>query len=468
MKSSHPASGSASRAATSRATSRAAAPPHASSHVGKPAENPPESRNEGNTDRVRASLNPPTSALPGSASVLEPLRLTKPFVPIQLRTLQIGMHWFPEQPGGLDRIFMSLIEQLPGVGVGVRGIVSGSDKVAMQSQGMIAAFAASKTPLTTRLMAARRAIRTLIAEQRPDLVASHFALYALPAIGAIGAEKNRARVTHFHGPWADEASIEGAGTLNNVFKRTIELLVYARQTRYIVLSRAFARVLESRYRVPADKIRVIPGCVDVDAFALPVTRDGARAQLGLPTDRPIVLSVRRLARRMGLENLIDAMPAIVAKVPDALLVIVGRGALAEELAARIAAKSLEHHVRLLGGVSDALLPLTYRAADLSVVPTISHEGFGLTTIESLASGTPVMVTPVGGLPETVENLSEDLIFQDASISTLADGITAALRGSTVLPTEAQCRDYARAGFNAPLMARRTAEIYHEALQGRDA
>ncbi len=86
--------------------------------------------------------------------------------------------------------------------------------------------------------------------------------------------------------------------------------------------------------------------------------------LNLPTDRPIVLTLRRLVRRMGLEDLVDAMATVRRSVPDALLLIVGRGTLDAELRERIAAIGLQDHVRLLGALPDARLPLVYRAADL--------------------------------------------------------------------------------------------------------
>ena len=104
---------------------------------------------------------------------------------------------------------------------------------------------------------------------------------------------------------------------------------------------------------------------------------------------------------MGLENLVDAMVRVHAEVPDALCVVVGRGKLRDQLVARIARKNLQSHVQLLGFVPDEQLPFLYRAADLTVMPSLSLEGFGLSAVESLAAGTPVLVTPVGGLPEVV-------------------------------------------------------------------
>ena len=117
---------------------------------------------------------------------------------------------------------------------------------------------------------------------------------------------------------------------------------------------------------------------------------------------------------MGLSNLVDAMKQVIDREPDAILYIAGKGRLKAQLEAQIASHGLADHVKLLGFVTDAQLPLIYRAADLNVVPTLSLEGFGLVAAEALAAGTPSLVTPVGGLPEVVSGLSPDLVFASSA------------------------------------------------------
>jgi glycosyltransferase involved in cell wall biosynthesis len=124
---------------------------------------------------------------------------------------------------------------------------------------------------------------------------------------------------------------------------------------------------------------------------------------------------------------------------------------------------LASHVRLLGFLPDADLPLAYRAAAINVVPTTALEGFGLTAAEALAAGTPSMVTPVGGLPEVVADLSSDLIFASCETPELAAGLIAALRGEIALPDSNACRAYAEARFANSLAAQRTAAVYRELL-----
>lgn len=378
-----------------------------------------------------------------------------------VRTVQLGMSWFPEQAGnGLDRVYHALAHHLPDVGVAVRGVVAGSDEVEAESQGRIRAFAPDGAPLVGRLRAARRVTRQVLDAESPDLVAAHFALYAAPVLGALA---RRPFVVHFHGPWAAESAVEGGGRLSTRAKHLLERAVYRRADRLIVLSSAFRDVLCESYGIDSDRVRIVPGGVDTERFGTGLTRREARLRLGWPTDRPIVLSVRRLAHRMGLDRLIEAVSRVREREPDVLLLIAGKGPLAEVLEGQVAAAGLNEHVRFLGFVPEDDLPVAYRAADLSIVPTTALEGFGLTTVESLAAGTPVLVTPRGGLPEVVRGLSPDLVLGGADVHDLAEGLVGALSGTLALPGAAACQAYARDHFGWERVAVRVREVYEEVL-----
>jgi glycosyltransferase involved in cell wall biosynthesis len=177
----------------------------------------------------------------------------------------------------------------------------------------------------------------------------------------------------------------------------------------------------------------------------------------------ILLSVRRLVRRMGLSELIVALKTIVKSVPDVLLCIAGRGLLREELEQRVVELGLTDHVRFLGYVDDDDLPYLYRSANINVVPTVALEGFGLVAAESLAAGVPAMVTKVGGLPEVVAGLSPDLMFASPRAEDLANGLIQALTGHLRLPDADACAAYAKKHYRSQLMADRIAAVYREIL-----
>jgi glycosyltransferase involved in cell wall biosynthesis len=292
-----------------------------------------------------------------------------------------------------------------------------------------------------------------------EVIASHFALYA---VGCLDLLRKYPHVVHFHGPWATESAAEGAGRLSVAAKRFVERRIYATADRAITLSHAFATILMREYGVPEEIVRVIPGGIDLPTLPL-AERSAARAQLGWPADRPIVLCVRRLARRMGIDGLIDAAAIVRKTHPEVLFHLAGKGAIREELQSRIDAASLQEHVKLLGFVPDEQLALAYAAADLSVVPSQALEGFGLITLESLVQGTPVLVTPVGGLPEVVSGLDPALVMPGGRVDEIAESVSAALSDLGRLPGRERCRAYAVDHFGWPAIAGRVMDVYREAV-----
>lgn len=383
-----------------------------------------------------------------------------PYVPriVLTQILTIGMGWFGEEPGGLNRMYAGLLSGLTGTGASVRGLVAGSASAG--SPENIVFFAPRADSAWSRLKACRRAVSNSLRTDGADVVAAHFAPYALPLLDLLGQVPF---VFHFHGPWAGESRAEGDGSLSVAMKRAIERRVYRRADRFVVLSQAFASILHHQYGIPQERIFIVPGGVDADRYALTATRQAARERLHFPQDRPLIVSVRRLIRRVGLEGLIDAMREVRLSVPDALLLIAGRGPHALELEARIAARGLADHVRLLGFVPEEELPWLYRAADLSVMPSVTLEGFGLPTIESLAAGTPVVVTPVGGLPETVMELDPVLVTANPSAPAIADTLGFVLRDLQALPGTETCVRFVRENFDWPVIARKVLAVYEQSL-----
>jgi len=379
-------------------------------------------------------------------------------VPRSLCVLQTGMQWFDSGSGGLDRVYFDLFNALPGQGIDVRGAVVGPSDVASLTNGRIRALAPADAGFAGRLLGTRRTLTELAANGNFHLVAAHFAFHIATALDRL---RGLPLVMHFHGPWAEESRLEGQGAARAAVKRMVERYVFARAERFIVLSQAFAALLRGRYGVDERRIRIVPGSVDLARFATGMTRLEARAELGWPTGRPILLTIRRLAARMGLDRLIEAMGTIVRAEPDALLFIGGRGRMEAGLIAQVLDKGLGEHVRFLGFLPDHLLPIAYRAADINVVPTTALEGFGLTAAEALAAGTPSMVTPIGALPEVVSDLSPDLVFASGEIADLADGLIQALRGELSIPGTAACRAYAEDRFSTSVAAARVAAVYRE-------
>lgn len=378
--------------------------------------------------------------------------------PLEKGLVQIGAEWLSVRAGGLNRYTEGLSRALAGEGISQQWLVMGARDLLPSDEVVVRSVACPDAGLLKRWLAMRKGWRDL--HPQPSLAASHFALYAFPICRRLGKLPH---VVHFHGPWADESDAEGAGGIAVRLKRYIERSVYQTGDRFITLSQAFADILSQRYGIDPAKIRVIPGGVDVDRFDTGITRSEARRQLGWDEHRPTILCVRRLVNRMGLEQLVEAMGQVGKSHPDARLLIAGKGPLTPQLANAITHQGLNDSVKLLGFVPDEDLPVAYRAADFSLVPTQSLEGFGLIIPESLAAGTPALVTPVGGMPEVVRDLDPSLVLPGCQIDDLVTGIDRVLSGEHELPSDEACQAYAQGRFAWPVIARRILEVYREAI-----
>lgn len=295
-----------------------------------------------------------------------------------------------------------------------------------------------------RLHAAYQNLRSL-SFSGVDAVNIHFALYGLAAIPHLS--KDVPITCTFHGPWAIESQQEGCSKLSAWLKRQIENQVYRRCDRFIVLSKAFGQILHQEYHIPWEKIHIIPGGVDTQRFQITLSRQQAREKLGWPQDRFILFTPRRLVHRMGLDKLLNTINHLNACNYNVWLAIAGKGPLREALEQQSTNLNLEDSVNFLGFLPDDDLPTAYQAADLTIMPSQSLEGFGLVLLESLASGTPVMCTPVGGMPEVITNFSPELITASPSEQAIALTLEAVLKGDIQLPERDACRDYASTHFN---------------------
>ena len=123
---------------------------------------------------------------------------------------------------------------------------------------------------------------------------------------------------------------------------------------------------------------------------------------------------------------------------------------------------------MLGFVRESLLPAHYQAANLSIVPSQALEGFGLTTLESLACGVPVLVTPVGGLTEVLRPLAPACILSGFYPDQIAEGLDAYLSGRLPLPGAAQCVAYVKERFVWERVSKKVLTIYDDAFRAKHA
>jgi glycosyltransferase involved in cell wall biosynthesis len=377
----------------------------------------------------------------------------------RMKVLQIGASWLSHQFSGLERYYAELVAHLPRLGTDVTGLVYELKDCPQVCGLRLVSFGSQEKSFARKFLDQRRIIKTCL-NNGIDLVVSHCTPSLFPALRYLG---EKPLICHFHGPRYLERVVEGANAVSVRLSKYIEHKVYARAQHVVTLSHYMKRVLMETYGFPGEKISVIPGGVNTDQFKQTLSRAEARRRLGLTLDRPIILTVRRLERRMGLHNLIDAMGEVVRAHRDALLLIAGKGPLRNELEQHIASKHLSGNIQTLGAVTDEELPLLYRATDFSIVPTISYEGFGLILLESLASGTPVLGTPVGAIPEVLAPLSQSLLLENSSPTHIAEGIGEVLSGRRKLPSTEACERYASDNYAWPIVVSKINALYQRVL-----
>jgi glycosyltransferase involved in cell wall biosynthesis len=357
----------------------------------------------------------------------------------------VGLGWFPQNPGGLDRYVYELTHHLAAAGDRISLYALGLPEAEPNSDVQLFNLGVPDSPLWKRLWLTRKNFLHSQASKL-DAINLNFALYSLPILQILPKE---VPVTFtFHGPWALESEREGESKLNVFLKQwLVEKTVYRRCDRFIVLSKAFGEILNQEYQVPWSKIHVIPGGVDLQRFQPNLTRQQARVELNWPQDRLILFTPRRLVNRMGLDKLLLALAQIKPKVPDFWLAIAGKGPLKASLSQQATNLGLQEHVRFLGFLPDDRLPVAYQAADLSIMPSQSLEGFGLTLLESLACGTPVLCTPIGGMPEILTQFSPNLIASSCDATAIAKSLEEVLSGQMPLPSRIECQQYAAQNFD---------------------
>ena len=178
-----------------------------------------------------------------------------------------------------------------------------------------------------------------------------------------------------------------------------------------------------RLGAPSNKIRVIPNGIDVDRFG-PIDRCEARRRLGIPVTGALLVSVGSLVPAKRHEVLIEAVAKLATRIPDLRAYIIGDGSLRSELEALRRKTHTEERVFLVGEKPNTELYCWFSAADASCLVS-AREGWPNVVMESLACGTPVIATRVGGIPEIIVS-SELGILVAEDLRSITDGIASAL------------------------------------------
>ena len=313
-----------------------------------------------------------------------------------------------------------------------------------------------KDDLVPHLPAFTRALDDAWTADPPEIVHAHFWMSGMVSLAA--AAGRFPVVQTFHALGSVKRRHHGADDTSPDGRVRAELAVARQVDR--VLATCTDEVFElARMGAPRRRMTVVPCGVDTTTF----TPDGPIAPRG---ERPRLVSLGRLVRRKGVDEVIEAM----RRVPAAELVIAGGEGDGDPDAARLRECALQagvaDRVHLTGPVARSDVPALLRSADaVACVPW--YEPFGMVPLEAMACGRPVVASAVGGIQDTVVEQVTGLLVPPRR----PDALAAALRELLASPTMGAAygiagRDRVLARYDWERVATATAQVYGDVVAAR--
>lgn len=213
---------------------------------------------------------------------------------------------------------------------------------------------------------------------------------------------------------------------------------------------------------------VIRHGIDTETFAPVPDRSALRSSLGLPAAGRLIGCYGRIRAQKGTDVFVDAMIVTLPAQPDVTALVMGRATgpherFLEGLKARVSAAGLSDRIRFLPEVSVDRMPDWYRVLDLFVAPQ-RWEGFGLTPIEAMACGVPVIATDVGAFPELVSEGRTGTILAPGDSGAMAAAIARALAdGGPLAAWQEAARPHVLAHFRIEDEAAAITRVYRDLL-----
>jgi len=266
------------------------------------------------------------------------------------------------------------------------------------------------------IVALERAIDALVARWRPDILHAHSpALCGLAALRA-GRKHGIPLVYEIRAFWEDAAVGNGTGregSLKYRLTRALENRVVGGADAVMTICAGLRDDLIAR-GFDGSRIGIMPNGVDLTLFGEPLPRDEAlAAELGLG-DGPVIGFIGSFYDYEGLDDLVAAMPDLLALHPDARLLLVGGGPVGDALKAQVAASPAAHAIRFTGRVPHGEVERYYSLCDIMAYPRKASRLTDLVTplkpLEAMAQGKLVVASDVGGHRELIADGETGVLF----------------------------------------------------------
>ncbi len=297
----------------------------------------------------------------------------------------------------------------------------------------------------------RGRLREIVAQVRPDLIHAHS-----PCLNGLAAlDLGVPMLYEFRSSWEDAAVSTGTTTEGSVryrLSRWLETRVLRRADAVTVICEGLR--LEAAARgVASDRIVVIPNAVDPAKLLLrhadhDTDRDAARRQFGL-SGAPVIGFVGSFFAWEGLDLLLQAMPRVLAELPDAQLLLAGGGPHEARLRAMVPQLGLDARVVFAGSVPHDRVADLYAAIDVLAYPRTRMRLTDMVTplkpLEAMALAKPFVASDVGGHRELVADGETGVLCKAGDVEDLAGSIVRVLKDDGLR---------ARLSHNGPLHIRK--------------
>lgn len=221
----------------------------------------------------------------------------------------------------------------------------------------------------------------------------------------------------------------------------LEIICLKMSDRIITVSQFDQKeIIEYHSNIYSSKITIIPIGVDLEKYSATEDKAILRKKLNISIKKNIFVTFRRLEPRMGLERLIEAFSQM-KDIESSILYIGGKGSLKETLEEKISDLDIKQYVKLLGFIEEDKKISFLQCADFCIMPAEELEGFGILTLEALACNTPVIGTPIGGIPEVLNPLGQEFLTRDNSANAIREKLNWACSNRTELTITKKYRHF---------------------------
>ncbi|AMX82275.1 glycosyl transferase family 1 [Geobacillus subterraneus] len=234
-------------------------------------------------------------------------------------------------------------------------------------------------------------------------------------------------VTTVHGYMTYEAIsrgavVEGSRQAQHLLEKEIE--AYTKTRKIITVDQRIKEYVREKAGVEATAIR---NFIDVDRFKPEkANRLAYRKKHGVPENAAVIFVPRRLTKKNGVIYPALALPHVLEKYPNAMLIYAGMGEAYDELKSLIEQRGLSEKAKLLGAIPHETMTEYYALSDIVLVPSVHSAGVeeatSISALEAMGSGSPLIASAVGGLKEIVNHRQDGLLVEEKNVDELAQAI----------------------------------------------